>query len=68
MRKDLDTVRERHIAREVRDELRASASDWGWASIHARIGTPRSNERVATGEELARLDHHLRPGTSEGGF
>lgn len=67
MRIDLDRVRERHIAREVRDELRVSASNWGWASMHGRIGTTRNIDRIATGQELAQLDQ-LRPGTFEGGF
>lgn len=66
MRIDLDRVRERHVAREVRDELRVSA-DWGWASMHARIGMTKNIDRIATGQELAQLDQ-LRPGTFEGGF
>ena len=67
MRRDLDTLRERVVAREVRRELRSSASDWAFADLRARIGRARSLERIATLKVQARLEH-LRPGTSDGGF
>lgn len=67
MRKDIDSARERQIAREVRVELRTEVGDWAWAAIRARAGRTRNLERAAARERRARREV-LRPGTSEGGF
>jgi hypothetical protein len=77
MRSDLDAVRERHVQREVREELlRVSTGDWGWAKAYVQT-VPHQHVANATTDARARyvdvrgrqlVLEPLRPGTSDGGF
>ncbi len=73
MRSDLDAVRERHVQREMRDELgRVQSGDWGWAKAYVQT-VPRhpTDVRARYVDARSRLMTVLdppRPGTADGGF
>jgi hypothetical protein len=64
MRSDLDAMRERHVWRELRGELRVPTGDWGWVRVHQVAPPADSFERQPLGFQL----EPARPGTPEGGF
>ena len=75
MRSNLDAVRERHVQREMREELaRVRSGDWGWAQAYVQT-LPRNDAGLETraryvdarGRQVLVLNPP-RPGTPDGGF
>src|SRR5262245_30197866 len=65
MRRNLQAMRDRHAARELREELAGLAfGQGGWTSLYARTREVPRPKRHATHEELAQLVAR-RPGTPD---
>jgi hypothetical protein len=66
MRSDLDAIRERHLRREIREELRVPTGDWGWVRVH-QVSPSLEGYDARARDVRSPLDVG-RPGTPEGGF
>jgi hypothetical protein len=68
MRSDLDAMRERHVRREVEQELRTPTGDWGWVRVH-QVTIPGNAYDGAIPRSQRLVSAELpRPGTPDGGF